>query len=252
MKPTSLARRGALLEGSAKTRGNRSSFYFVARALLGLILAVLSLPALAGNCLVLGSSGDYASTIVGIGSVTNITLEAWVYPNDMPSRIERYITVGAEGAVIRMNGSSSPGQLQFYITTSGVVRSVSIDGAMTTGVWHHVTGTWDGTTMKLYLDGNLVASATPGGTLQNTYGSVVLSKNDGSEWLNAKLDDVRIWSTARTQTQILADMQIGKLQGTSPTTAARAGLILHFTTAHTSFLRTRPLLTTEPAEVAMH
>ena len=30
--------------------------------------------------------------------------------------------------------------------------------AVTTGVWHHIAATYDGTTMKIYVDGVLVAS----------------------------------------------------------------------------------------------
>lgn len=115
-----------------------------------------------GNALDFDGTNDYANGTGISTSLTNITLEAWVYHRTLPASNERYVTVKGEVAVIRHNGS---GQLHFYIKTDGTLRNIYANGALQSEKWHHVAGTWDGTTMKLYLNGKEVGTNTPGGTL---------------------------------------------------------------------------------------
>lgn len=61
--------------------------------------------------------------------------------------------------------TTSDGQWFFYITTAGTLKSVSMDSnyPMPIGKWCHVGGTWDGTTLRTYMNGTLVGSTVPGG-----------------------------------------------------------------------------------------
>ena len=111
-----------------------------------LTTCMLAVPVFAGDCLVSGASGDVASGSGFPTTLTNITLEAWVYHDTLPSRIERYVSVGNEVAVIRHNGATATGQVQFYIKTGGTLRSLAVDNAITAGGvascgryvgWHH-------------------------------------------------------------------------------------------------------------------
>jgi len=118
------------------------------------------------------------------------------------------VTLGSEVAVIRHDGASSPGQLHFYIKTSGSLRSLRVNSALTNGVWTHVAGTWDGTTMRLYKDGSELTNSVPGGTLNAPDGTVKLSR-DSNEWLNGRIDEARVWDKARTGAEIQRGMHVG-------------------------------------------
>jgi hypothetical protein len=75
------------------------------------------------------------------------------------------------------------------------------------GSWHHIAATFDGTTLKLYVDGVLDGSSTKS---FNTTGTTLRigqrSLGDaGSELFNGTIEELRIWNVARTQAQLLAN-----------------------------------------------
>jgi hypothetical protein len=79
--------------------------------------------------------------------------------------------------------------------------------------WHHVAATFDGTTWKLYLDGNLEATRNAGGLVPRAdsiqHAAIATAMNSTgvpAGYFNGYLDEVRIWSGARTQSQIRASV----------------------------------------------
>lgn len=122
------------------------------------------------------------------------TVEAWVYRED----IRRFETIAGQ----TINGGLWFGffpQLRFY-------RSGSQFASATRNVeeerWTHVAVSYDGTTARFYIDGEpageqALTNAGTGGSLPLMLGGEPL----GFElWGN--LDEVRIWSVARTEAQI--------------------------------------------------
>ncbi|MCP4263433.1 MAG: LamG domain-containing protein [Planctomycetes bacterium] len=142
---------------------------------------------------------------LGYGYVENfnysdnaITVCAWVQHDAFRiGKIERYVTVAPEVAVIRKEAN---GSLHFYIKTDGNLRHLWVSDVLMEGLWHHVAGTWDGVTQRLYIDGVEIASQVPGGVLGNT--SNVDMCSEGDESFNGMLDDVRIYNRALTQNEI--------------------------------------------------
>ena len=153
---------------------------------------------------------DYVSGTTGIStSLTAITIEAWVYNNTLPAgTIQRYVTISPEVAVLRYDGSGLGGtnELHFYIKKSnGSIYSLRVDNVLTTGKWMHIAGTYDGTIMKLYLNGNLISSASPAGGLYPPTGDFKFSSS-GAEAFNGKMDEVSVWNYARDVADIREDM----------------------------------------------
>ena len=76
-------------------------------------------------------------------------------------------------------------------------------GTVQKNVWKHYAMTYDGSTVKSYIDGSLVDSGSL--TLSNTVGtitSIQLGLSSGTRYLNGAIDQVRIFSSALTSTQV--------------------------------------------------
>ena len=171
---------------------------------------------LPGTALSFAAAGQYVSGSGINTGITAITLEAWIYHNSLPNQVERYITIGPEVAVIRHDGSiyGGAGQLHFYIKKAdGSMVGLRVNGALSIGVWTHVAGTYDGTTLKLYLNGELIAHSILTGEIYPPDGSIGFSNN--TEFLDGKLDELRVWNYARSEQQIRENMHL-TLSGSEP------------------------------------
>jgi hypothetical protein len=80
--------------------------------------------------------------------------------------------------------------------------------------WHHVTGTYDGTTMKIYLDGILRNQANATGTIHyEDQNSIILAAEAGASdtpadcphYFTGGLDEVRIYPVALSYSQVMDD-----------------------------------------------
>jgi hypothetical protein len=77
----------------------------------------------------------------------------------------------------------------------------------TTGGWTHVAFTYDGTTVKGYLDGVLKIAAPADGQIQTRSTNLLLGVDPAlGQGFKGKLDDVRIYNRALTQLEIQTDM----------------------------------------------
>jgi hypothetical protein len=166
---------------------------------------MLSVSLLANNnTLQFDGSGDYLDYLDPYAcEITNtFTIEAWVYHNTLPGSVQRYVTLGANIACIRHDGANSPGQLHFYIKrANGSTWDIRVNDALQTGQWYHVAGTFNGTTMILYLNGLEVGSSNPSEPELYANNGVVRISSPG-ECMNGLIDEVRVWNTARTAAEI--------------------------------------------------
>ncbi len=145
-------------------------------------------------------SAPHSSTLSITG---NITLEAWIKTS---LSTESYIlTKGDDGIYFGVNGGGGgSGKLSVYLidVTPGWVYS---NATVSDGNWHHVAMTRSGASLKLYIDGNLDNSATVGtGSIAAGTSPVLIGARPGYIPFNGSIDEVRIWTTARTQAQLLA------------------------------------------------
>jgi len=74
--------------------------------------------------------------------------------------------------------------------------------------WHYVAGTWDGTTISLYIDGELETSGKCAGKLKTSNQAVHIGSRLARErFLTGTVDEVRVYNRALTQAEIKKDMQ---------------------------------------------
>ena len=148
----------------------------------------------------LGTSTDLAPAA--------ITVEYWLWANSLASTGTPAARWGASGTA---NNSwlftVDNATVGFKVYTSS--EGAAMYGApLTTGAWHHVAGTYDGATVKLYVDGQLAAQAPHSGSIQAGATAVTslgcLFDGSCSNYLNAFLDELTIHNRALSAGEVLA------------------------------------------------
>lgn len=156
-----------------------------------------------GQAVVVGPTTEIDVADSADFDVTAFTIEAWIAPAALPA-------TGARAGILDCDG-----QYGFFLHEAGDLTctgggSVSAPaGSVATGTWTHVACTHDGTTLRIYVNGSQVAmAASPapggGGTTGITLGGNNPPPNGGSP-LDGTLDQLRLFSAARSAGEICAD-----------------------------------------------
>jgi hypothetical protein len=105
-------------------------------------------------------------------------------------------------------------ELAMNITASGRADSVS-GGSIALNTWYFITGTYDGSSIKVYLDGVLVNSSPVSGAIDTSRSNVYIGYFDKlSQKLHGKIDEVRIMRTAASADWIKLNYENQKTNGT--------------------------------------
>ncbi len=149
-------------------------------------------------------------------SATNsLTIEAWIYPRATSyKRILSNYTgttfVGQFGFDTSGPTNNGRGLRFFVIGGASLTRSVTVSNVLTLNTWNHVAGTFDNGVMRLFVNGTAVATSTAPFTSIPANGNEITIGEDPSivvsEFFDGMMDDIRIWTTARTATEISTNM----------------------------------------------
>lgn len=149
------------------------------------------------------------------------TLEAWVFLTSSTYNgrgiLSELWTGGSNpilyglGFGITTGGAGGANSLQVgYFTGSGWQAATA--GTLTINTWHHVVGTWDGTTLRLYVDDAQVATATPSAAPVAGINGITIGRSHdtgGTPFFPGRIDEVAIYSTALSAARITAHYNAG-------------------------------------------
>ncbi len=168
----------------------------------------------AGGCcpnrgLNLDGADDYLQTnnapLIGNG---NFTVEAWVFSftsgSSCVTNFRRWLGWEGPGAKIFEIGECSG---LVTVNYDGGSPLVSVPGINIRNGWHHIAVSKSGPTMRVYVDG--VPGATQNVGFMNLAGPLKIGRatgtaNNGTETWQGRLDEIRVWNVARSQSEILA------------------------------------------------
>jgi chitodextrinase len=159
-----------------------------------------------GNALVFNGSSsritiaDAPSLYLGTGA----TLEAWVNPSTTSASWADIIYKGNDNYYVdAVNGAPVAG-----VTLSSSTNSNTFGpSALPTNTWTHLAETFDGSTIRLYVNGVQVGSTALNGTLLTSTNPLEIgSDHIYGQYFQGTIDEVRIYNVALTPTQIQADM----------------------------------------------
>jgi uncharacterized delta-60 repeat protein len=127
------------------------------------------------------------------------TLEAWVKTNTTVT-----------GTIVNYGNQSNNQRFGLLVLGSGELYIVgefndyNAGGTLNDNNWHHVAVSFNGSTLTAYIDGVIVGSTN---TAYSTTGNLLglgasYRTTSWGEHLNGNIDEVRIWNTAKSQSEI--------------------------------------------------
>ena len=151
-----------------------------------------------GNAVVFNGTTSRARSNANVTLGSTWTIEGWVN-NPANNAYETLWTVGTTRDLFLENG-----QLSFYSD------AVSADfGTVPTGGWQHVALTYDGTSLRAFLNGTPLGAAQaatiPSVSAPLQLGAWIFGAAD-ADFFSGTLDEVRTYGRALSQAEIAADM----------------------------------------------
>ena len=164
-----------------------------------------------------GSDEVIVPSDASLNPTSGLTVMAWIRADDWNGN-RRIVQKGVDDQYRLID----EGSLEFGL--SGVTDGDIATPLPSTEVWHHVVGTYDGSSIKLYVDSILKISQSASGSLATSstslyIGNKPLSSYSG-DFFKGSIDEVRIYNRALTIQEINNTMT-----NASPTSD---GLVLYF------------------------
>jgi hypothetical protein len=157
-------------------------------------------PGKVGRALVVGPNTEVDVPESSLFNTTLLTIEAWINPMRLPTD-QRAGILDCEGRY----GFFVHGDGKLYCTAGNIGAA----GPIMTQRWTHVACTNDGTAIRIYIDGTLASTTTSQSPPPlGAQTGITLGGNNppgGGEPLNGSLDEVRLFRSARSASQICAD-----------------------------------------------
>ena len=182
-----------------------SKFHFQQCIILLFAIFYLSEFNLAQNSINLEGSGQ---KWVNIGDVDvtgdQITVEAFVRRQNNMNIVSKHDGTDDCNYLLRPNSFQISTSEDFYICLNTFPLSPN--------TWYHVAATYDGSAIKYYVDGCLVNEIpATGNIIDNNWDAAIGNKSNwpnGPEQFRGRIDEVRIWETARSEEEIKLNMNL--------------------------------------------
>jgi VCBS repeat-containing protein len=137
---------------------------------------------------------------------TGMTLEAWVLPSTLSGWRTVLLKERSGGLVYSLYTSGDGTRPSGYVATPGEVGVVGPSSVSTT-TWTHLAVTYDGATLRLFVNGAQVATRTLTAPIAASTGALRIGGNSvWTEFFRGRIDEVRIYNRALTAAEIQADM----------------------------------------------
>ena len=185
-----------------------------------------------GSTLTFDGINDYVniSNTAALNPTSAITVEAWIKADTWGINPWSNSIVNKEGWALGPQGYTlrcgQNGRLSFNFGNAGVWHEAVSTPQMSTNRWYHVVGTYDGSVIRIYINGQQVGTTNYSGSIAvGTYdvkiGDIAYTAA-GSRLFDGQIDEVRIWNQALSNATLRAWM-CKKVDNTHPNYANLAG-----------------------------
>ena len=157
-----------------------------------------------------GSNGSVkVADSASLDLTTGMTLEAWVRPAALSGWSCVILKERPETSHLsyEMSANTSSDKPSAFIWVGSAERGVYGAGRLPLGTWTHLASTYDGATLRVYVNGVLASSTAASGAITASSGDLRIGGNSlWGEWFNGLIDEVRIYKQPLSAADIQADM----------------------------------------------
>ncbi len=135
----------------------------------------------------------------------NLTYEAWIKFNETSNSLQNIFTNGHSQKALRVTGAThwnGANKILFELNIGGD-RQLYSTSSLSTNQWHHIVGTYDGSYMRLYVDGKLNNSlAVSGNVVASTVDSVVGAESASAYFFNGTIDELVVYNRSLSADEV--------------------------------------------------
>ena len=163
-----------------------------------------------------------------------MTLEAWVNPSTAATDWRSILAKNTDRYYLM--ASSDPQGMPAVGGTFGS-GNLNVFGPqlLPLNAWRHVAATFDGASLRLYVNGASVASTAQSGALTTSTENLLIGADHYGEYFQGVLDEIRIYNRALSVSEIQADMnnpvEIGPLRFSVTRNLQSGSVVLSWTSA---------------------
>lgn len=140
-----------------------------------------------------------------------ITVEAWIKPDE---GIKNSCIVGMDGYSLYIDEEGRPA---FAVTINKTRIEAPSNFEMIKDTWYHIAGAFDGSAVRVYVNGNEYGKKEIRGTFSTSKRDLFIGRSPGKTTSSfaGTIDEVRLWQRARSGAEVKADMH-QRLTGLEP------------------------------------
>jgi uncharacterized repeat protein (TIGR03803 family) len=168
-----------------------------------------------------GVSGKYGSALsfdgvddkvsianaADLGFKTGMTLEAWVRPDTLQSVSAIVLKEAPSGLAYALYANNSANRPSGVASIAGAKRDATSSSALTAAAWSHLAVTYNGSLLKLWVNGVLRGSRSITGSILVSNGALMIGgSNVLGEHFDGVIDNVRLYNRALGAEEVQTNM----------------------------------------------
>jgi hypothetical protein len=135
-----------------------------------------------------------------------MTVEAWVFPATNTGKRDILIKEGTGVDVYNLYADAGDRKPEVNVLVGGSNQSTP-GTQLAVNAWTHLAGAYDGTTLRIYINGVEAGSKNLSGPIATSAGPLRIGGNSlWGEFFQGRLDEIRIYNRALTAAEIQSDM----------------------------------------------
>ena len=154
---------------------------------------------------------------------SGMTLEAWVNPSTVNANWRDVIYKGNDNYYLEAT-STNASRPDAGMIAGGSYADAFGTAALPANTWSYLTETYDGSTLRLYVNGTQVASTAHTGSIATSTNPLQIGGDSlYGQYFAGLIDEVRVYNTALTATQIQTDQATASPPGPDTTPPTQPG-----------------------------